>query len=301
MQKRNILFRADSSSAIGTGHIMRDLVLAQQYTDSEVIFAVQALQGNINHKIQEQGHEVVILQSNDVEELVALVRERAVDWVVIDHYGIDYAFEKNLKEQTGASLLVLDDTYEKHCCDILLNHNISADERKYKGLLSEGCEVRCGEKYTLLRDEFREEKGIKRDKVYDVLIAMGGADTANLNIPILDVLPPHFKVAVITTTANENLEKLKEYIVGKQHIILYVNSNEVAKLMNESRLAIVTPSVTVNEAYYMGLDFIAIKTADNQDEMHKYLCQEGYNVLNTFNVAYLLKYTHRILGIKNVI
>ena len=51
--KKNILIRADSSSTIGTGHIMRDLVLAKQFPDAHIIFATQDLPGNINHKIQE--------------------------------------------------------------------------------------------------------------------------------------------------------------------------------------------------------------------------------------------------------
>ena len=39
----NILVRADSSSYIGTGHIMRDLVLAKQYLNENIIFATQDL------------------------------------------------------------------------------------------------------------------------------------------------------------------------------------------------------------------------------------------------------------------
>ena len=45
----NILFRADSSSTIGTGHIMRDLVLATQYKDANITFVTQNLDGNINY------------------------------------------------------------------------------------------------------------------------------------------------------------------------------------------------------------------------------------------------------------
>ena len=47
-----IIIRTDSSSVIGTGHIMRDLVLAGQFSEAKIIFAVQDLPGNINHKIQ---------------------------------------------------------------------------------------------------------------------------------------------------------------------------------------------------------------------------------------------------------
>ncbi len=49
----NILIRADSSSYIGTGHIMRDLVLAKKFLKDQIIFATQDLEGNINHKIKE--------------------------------------------------------------------------------------------------------------------------------------------------------------------------------------------------------------------------------------------------------
>ncbi len=84
--------------------------------------------------------------------------------------------------------MALDDTYEKHYCDTLLNHNIYAKTEKYKDLIPKWCEIRCGEKFTLLRDEFLKEKEVKREKIYDIFISYGGADTANLNISTLRVL-----------------------------------------------------------------------------------------------------------------
>ena len=67
----NILFRADSSSIIGTGHIMRDLVLAKKYAQKghNIIFAAQDLEGNINHKIIESGYKLQILRNNKFKEL----------------------------------------------------------------------------------------------------------------------------------------------------------------------------------------------------------------------------------------
>lgn len=271
----NILFRADSSSTIGTGHIMRALVLAQQYKDENITFATLELNGNINHKIEEAGYKIQLLESNDINEFIELVDSLKIDIVIVDNYSIDAKYEKKLKKQTGVKLMVLDDTYEKHYCDILLNHNIYADAKKYKGLVPKNCELRCGYKYTLLRDEFKKakQKNYKRSKKFTIFLAMGGADTAQLNIDILKALKSfnNVKVHVVTTDANENLEKLKKYSKNKKWIKLHINSKKVAKLMAKSHLAVVTPSVVLNEVYFMELPFFVIKTADNQKYMVEYL------------------------------
>ena len=289
---KTILFRADSSSTIGTGHIMRDLVLAEQYPKSKIIFATQNLEGNLNSKILESGYEVKSLDSNDVNELIELVEKLSVDMVIVDHYGIDYTFEKMLKEQTAVQLMVLDDTYEKHYCDILLNHNIYADKERYRGLVPKNCELRCGAEYTLLRDEFTKQKKIK-----SIFLAMGGADHSNINIDILKILEEfkNIDVNLVTTTANQNLEELKKYTENRDWIELHINSNKIAKLMRVSNLAIVTPSVTLNEVFFMELPFIAIKTAENQKYMISYLLKNSYPILENMNKEDLKKILIRVI------
>ncbi|CAA6825485.1 MAG: Unknown protein [uncultured Sulfurovum sp.] len=293
---KKILFRADSSSTIGTGHIMRDLVLATQYPNSEIIFATQDLEGNLNSKIVENGYEVKNLLSNDINELINMVNELQVEMVIIDHYGIDYAFEKALKEQTNVEIMVLDDTYEQHYCDILLNHNIYADENKYKDLVPTNCELRCGQNFTLLRDEFIKAKestkkpiSTKRGRVF---IAMGGADTANLNPKIIQLLEgfDNIIVEIVTSTANKHIEELKNLVSNKGWINLHINSLEIGALMAKSDFSIVTPSVTLNEVWYMKLPFIAIKTADNQKYMCKYLEERKLIILDDFNPYILTKH-----------
>lgn len=275
-----ILFRCDSSSTIGLGHVKRDLVLAKQYLNDEIYFASQELKGNINNQIPYPLHT---LTSNEPEEIIKLILSLHVDLLIIDHYGINYKTEKIIKEKTGVKILCFDDTYEKHFCDILLNHNISADEKKYKTLVPPHCELRCGSQYTLIRDEFKEEKKVQREKIYDVFIAMGGADTQNLTIPILKSLPKSLHVSILTTSANANLNELHKYVVDKENITLHVDSNEVAKLINQSKFAIITPSVMVHEVLFMNVPFIAIKTASNQDDIYEYLNKNGYSVLEKFS------------------
>ena len=304
----NILIRADSSSFIGTGHIMRDLVLAKRYKAENIIFAVRELDGNINYKIDEEGYNKLILQTNDFEELDKIIKELNIDMIVIDHYEINYNFEKKLKDlNPNLKIFVFDDTYEKHFCDILLNHNISADKKKYKNLVLKHCELRCGSKYTLLRDEFieakKQNKKIRKDrKIKTIFIAMGGADHSNINIDILKTIKKvrknhkqNIKVNIVTTNANKNLEKLKVYCKNKKWINLHINSNKIAELMIKSNFAIVTPSVTVNEVYYLGLPIITIKTAENQIDMYEFLKKQKYNVLDKFKKEKLKKALKKLL------
>ncbi|MBA3026542.1 MAG: UDP-2,4-diacetamido-2,4,6-trideoxy-beta-L-altropyranose hydrolase [Sulfurimonas sp.] len=277
----NILIRADSSNTIGIGHIMRDLVLAKQFPEDCVCFASRDLSGNIIGKIPYKTH---LLETNSLEELSLLILQEQIEMLIIDHYEIDYKFEKELKRKhPDLKLMVLDDTYKKHSCDILLNHNIYAHKKEYKNLVPKACEIRCGEKYTLLREEFSQEKRFK------ILIAMGGADTQKLNIKILKALHKYenIDITLITTRANANLATLQKYVQDRLNISLVFETNELATLARESSFAIITPSVLANEFFAIKVPFIAIQTAPNQEYMYRFLKKKHYKVLKKFNAKEL--------------
>ena len=278
---KNILFRSDSSFAIGTGHIMRDLVLASKYKKANIIFATQNLNGNINNKIIECGYKIEFLNSNSINELNEIIMKLNINLLVIDHYDFTKNKEKKLKiKNKKLKILSFDDTYKKHYCDILLNHNIYANKQQYKGLVPKKCKLKCGSKYLLLRNEFIKEK-----KKKTVFLAMGGSDTANLNLIILKILKQYknIKVNVITTNANKNIEELRIFCKNESWINCCINSTKIAKLMKKSDFAIVTPSVTLNEIYFMGLPFIAIQTAKNQKYMYNYLIKTSQLCMKKFN------------------
>jgi UDP-2,4-diacetamido-2,4,6-trideoxy-beta-L-altropyranose hydrolase len=268
------LIRADSSASIGIGHIMRDLVLAKRL-GGDIAFACLELEGN---SIDQIPYTVHILSDGTSEELITLIRTEGFERVVFDHYGIDAHIEKQIKEQTGVQIIALDDTYKRHDCDILLNHNIYADPKKYESLVPSGCLLWCGDEHTLIREEFITEKKIPREKIYDVLIGMGGTDAANQIGDILKMLPHDLTITILTTTANAHLDTLRTYASAHRNIHLFVNSAHVAQIMNQSKKAILTPSGIVHEAIYMQLPFTAIQSASNQDDMVEYLKANGYSV-----------------------
>ena len=59
--------------------------------------------------------------------------------------------------------------------------------------------------------------------------------------------------------------------------------------MRTSDFAIITPSVTANECYFMKLPFIAIQIADNQKQMSDFLQKQSFPVLNKFKKSKLEK------------
>ncbi len=296
-----ILFRSDASTTIGTGHIMRDLVLAKQYSKHKIYFATLNLEDHLKEKIKRQRYEVVELKSNNIIEIIRVIKMLNIDLLIIDNYDISYEDEKRIKaKNNNLKILSFDDTYQKHYCDILLNHNIYADKNKYKKLVPEFCEIRCGSQYTLLREEFYEAKALPKNKNsnFTFFLAMGGSDTANLNISILEVLEKFhsIKVNVVTTSTNAKLDTLKKYCKKKDWIDLHIDIDSIAMLMHKSDFGIITPSVIANEAYFMEMPFMAIQTAYNQIEMANFLIKKDYCVLKEFSKDLLSK---KILDVIN--
>ena len=283
-----VIIRADSSYEIGIGHIMRDLVLAEQFGD--VLFAVRSLEGSINHKISDAGYPFELLSGGSVEELAQLIKKYGAETLVIDNYGIGYDFEKRIKELTGVKIICLDDYYERHFCDVLLSPNMSADPARYKGLVPEGCELRCGMGHALIRRELKEARAAGGQRIKNrVFVAMGGTDSYNMNIRVLEQLEqvPELTADVVTTSANVRLDGLREYAATHARVHLHVDSQNIGRLMSAADFGVITASVSANEAVFMGLPFIAVLVADNQLEIYNYLKSKGFLCIEKENIERL--------------
>ncbi len=217
MKTKKILFRCDSSSIIGLGHVKRCLVLAKRLKEYDknikILFATQNLYGNINHDILKSGFSIYSIRDNSVEMLDYFVKGLQINLLIIDSYDIDYAFEEQLKlKNPTLKMLSFDDTINPHCSDMVLNHGVQAQEKEYKRLVSKKTKLFCGSEYTLLRDEFLETKRTKVTR-NSVAIILGGNDVLNLSSKIADLLleiNKKYKITVITASVNPNIKELKE-------------------------------------------------------------------------------------------
>ncbi|PHR55236.1 MAG: UDP-2,4-diacetamido-2,4,6-trideoxy-beta-L-altropyranose hydrolase [Arcobacter sp.] len=273
------LFRADSGKSIGLGHIKRDLVYAGRLQDAEISFA--SFENCIDLP-----YPLHTLVSENVDELVELCKKESIEHLIIDNYSFSYEDEKKLKKNLNIFLSVFDDTYQRHFCDEIINHNISAKAKKYN--------LEAFTKLSiippLIRKEFKDYPQRSRErKTHEVMISMGGVDSQNLSLDIIPLCKDFKTIHVLTNANNARLDKLKHI----PNIKLHIDSNQVAKIMNQCDLAILTPSVIVYEALYMNLPFIAIKTVPNQDDIYQFLKAKSYSCLEEFNKNNLEELIHK--------
>ena len=269
----NILFRTDSSFKLGLGHVMRSLVLAKRLQNEDkafnIFFATQNLNGNINSKISEEGFIVYSLKSNKRKELIEVIKQKKVNFLVVDSYKIDSQYEKKLLKKIACKTLFFDDTFNKHYSDIVLNHGIQVKEKEYKKLITKKTKLLCGSRYTILRDEFFKSypKTTHKDKV---AIILGGNDAQNLSLNIAKLLhkiDSKYKITIITTSANKNIHFLKK----EKNITLLVDIENVAEVLSKQSFIVCASGGNLFEIMALRKRFINIQVADNQASIVHFL------------------------------
>jgi UDP-2,4-diacetamido-2,4,6-trideoxy-beta-L-altropyranose hydrolase len=293
MTSFTVLIRADASSTIGTGHVMRCLVLAEALKENgfEPVFLTKPLEGNIDHKIAENGFRLVSLVSDDagaeIEEVCDAIRVTGAAMIVFDHYGIDAGYEKRVKDATGIRVMVFDDMYKPHHCDILLNQNMYADAARYDALVPPGCKRLCGVEYALLRKEFRTITKRDRSKApegrLNLLVTLGGADPGNVTLKVMEALEKvegvTFNVTVVVGAVNPHLGAIRAFPSSSGCVFdIVVNASNMAELMNEADVAISAAGSTTIELLYMQVPMMLIVLADNQDAVAREMQRQGFGI-----------------------
>ncbi len=129
-----LLIRADANSAIGTGHVMRCLALAQAWQDAggKVAFACTELPPFLSQRLETEGCKVSTIDvvpgtDRDLEETRRLAESIAPKWLVLDGYAFGPDFQLTLRDVKWRLLFIDDDgRHESYHADAILNQNAGA-------------------------------------------------------------------------------------------------------------------------------------------------------------------------------
>ena len=180
----NVIFRVDSSTQIGVGHLMRCLTLADelQKKNHKITFICRELQGSmvnlIKHKLIRllgnddfQSNDLYLdllgaTQEQDAEQVIRVIPENT-NLLIVDNYALDEFWHKKLRQYTD-KIMVIDDLADKQFdCDILLNQNLGSQVKDYRGKVLNDCELLLGcDYFTTTRVQRAENAGIREKKIY---------------------------------------------------------------------------------------------------------------------------------------
>lgn len=298
-----VVFRADASIQIGTGHVMRCLTLADELTrqGQECRFICREHSGHLGDLINSKGYGLTLLppppdqplqQTNSASDdyarwlgvpwqedanqtLDAISTLKKPYWLVVDHYALDAKWERMLSS-TVSRIMVIDDLANRpHECALLLDQNLGRVKSDYDGLLPAECQRLIGARYALLRPEFAalREQSLSRRKIPElkrILISLGGVDRANVTGQVLTALarsslPAGTELDIVMGASAPYLDEVRQQAAQLPFkATVSVNVKDIAERMYFADLSIGAPGGTSWERCCLGVPAVLVILAENQ-------------------------------------
>ncbi|MBY0578115.1 MAG: UDP-2,4-diacetamido-2,4,6-trideoxy-beta-L-altropyranose hydrolase [Burkholderiales bacterium] len=284
-----VAFRADASSQIGTGHVMRCLALASALKE-KAVFLCREYPGHLFEQIESSGHLLIRLPTPEPPDrahhdardtLAALEKTGGCDWLVADHYAIDACWEESMRS-VSKKIMVIDDLSDRnHDCDLLLDQNLHAQNR-YNELTPSTCIKLLGPQYALLRPEFRQARAnlrAREGKFERILVFFGGSDPGNATTRALEAIQgleaTDLAIDVVAGNANPHLEDIRQSCESMPGAIFHRQAKNMQELMMEADLAIGAGGIATWERCCLGLPSIVISIAPNQESIAQCAAEFG--------------------------
>lgn len=306
-----VAFRTDASVGIGTGHVVRCMTLARGLRErgASVRFICREDAGNLIPRIEREGYSVARLPAAPVPGLTGIglnpanahishggdslhtlrhLRTEPVDWLVVDHYGLDHEWERKLRDVAERILVIDDLANRRHECDVLVDSNYfgPATPTRYAALVERGCTQLLGPEYAILQPEYRMLRSLLPPRagiVTRLLVSFGGSDVENDTLRVLHALSSvnldHLAVDVVAGQNHPGLSSLQEWVSARKGAALHCGLPSLAGLMARADLAVGGGGSTTWERACLGLPSIVVTQAENQEAFSRALAAEGYQVL----------------------
>ena len=302
-------FRVDSSVEIGSGHIVRCLTLAKELKIKgfNCKFICRDHKNNFIKKIQKENFEVVTLPYKkkikkytknskvnyanwigtswleDAKQTIDVLKSEKVDWLVVDHYGIDYNWEKKLRPYCKKIMVIDDLANRKHDCDLLLDQNLIYNyKNRYKNLLPKNCTTLLGPEFALLQNDYKDlhlSTPPRKGPVKCILVYFGATDENKLTektlLAFLQIKRKDIILDVVLSSHSPQMKKIKMLSKKYKNIKIYSELKSLANLILKADLAIGACGSTSWERCCLGLPSIVVTIADNQKPIAKELHLKG--------------------------
>lgn len=281
---KSLAIRADASTAIGLGHAMRCLALAQEARDRgwTVLFLSTSMPPTLSAALEAEGVEVRLLSCEtgspqDARETTRAARAAGSGWIVVDGYRLGGEYQHALKRER-LHVLAIDDFGQMtgHRADLILDQNLGATPEPYAGCPK--ATLLLGPEFAMLRRAFRARPESKTGGTrLRILVTMGGADPVDATLFVvkaIESLEVQAEKTVIVGSAYPHLARLEAAITGSE-TRLEVNPADMAMWMHWADLAISAGGSTSWELACAGVPAVVVPFAANQIPIARALAGHG--------------------------
>ena len=271
--------RADGSSNIGLGHIVRCISVAHMLKEKFMIhfFALEIPEA-LKSEIFQNGWNITFIE----KELDFLNELKGNEIVILDGYLFDSDYQKQIKNK-GCKLVCIDDFHDQHFyADLVINHAPGVNKEVYKG--EPYTKYLLGPDYALLRPEFLENTSDENKKYWkgieSIFVCFGGSDSKNLTAKVLSWLPSKdYSVTVVLGNSYSHQDTLNKVIEERQDLEITVKNSlsaeEMSNELEQADLALVPASGILFEVISIGLPVMSGYYTDNQMAIYKGFLEEG--------------------------
>lgn len=273
--------RSDVNRMIATGHIKRDIAIAlclRQYGEEPLFLSADE---SCLPYLEPYCFKSVILHTDwkdmtsETEAMKAVIAENNITSLLVDSYQVTETYMKILTEWTKVTYF--DELYRLgYGCQQLINGVLEPpDYSRFRG------KALLGPDYVALRQEFMSlpPKRI-RPRIEKVLVTTGGTDNYHFAVRFAETFlrQPAWEQVTLMVVVGEFCED-KEYlqeVYGQHHRLeLYVNTKQMALLLQDADYAVTAGGTTLYEVCAVGVSASCYAIADNQLEAAKTFGEKG--------------------------
>ena len=220
----------------------------------------------------------------DATETATALRtaSRRVDWVIVDHYGLDANWHTRVTSDLGCRVCIVDDLADRPIGGhLLIDHNLEPDHHaKYATQGGGAHRILGGPRYALLGPSYAEASPCEvTDPVASIGIFMGGMDAGNASVLALGACREHAGftgfIEIAATRANPNLPQLMSICERDSGLRIVVDQPDLSGFFARHGLQVGAGGGASWERCRVGAPTIALVCADNQAGVVRELVARG--------------------------
>tara|TARA_Y100000591_G_C21796315_1_gene679526 strand:+ start:39 stop:1097 length:1059 start_codon:yes stop_codon:yes gene_type:complete len=297
-----IIFRVDSSNKIGAGHINRCIYLAKELRTlkkAKIIFFCKKLKGNFNYLIKKNNFDLITfpekkmdskdlrsnhfkrwrndIQKNEINFIKKKIKKN-VSFIFVDHYGLDFVWEKGAKELTNKVVVIDDIGDKKHFCNYYINfHNYLSRKKLKMTQINKNTKILNNYRYTLVSKKIKLR--LKKNKKKNIFIYLGSTDKKNMTYKLIKCLKnkhfKKFKFKVLIGVNNDNFKKIYNLTKNSNNIsILKKQIKNFNNLYKKIDNTITAGGVTMYESILFGFKPLVIMQNKFQEKSSNDLAEK---------------------------